>query len=78
MLGFLALQQLIPDQVGNCLANATSDGVSSDATQPTTGPTGAGGLMVWRKFDNFTAFTDGFRTWINRPFGLWSSAGHRP
>lgn len=28
------------------------------------------GLLVWRKADNFIAFTDGFRTWVNGPFGL--------
>jgi hypothetical protein len=26
--------------------------------------------MVWRKADSWTAFTDGYRTWINGPFGL--------
>ena len=26
--------------------------------------------MVWRKLDNWTAFTDGYRTWINGPNGL--------
>ena len=26
--------------------------------------------MVWRKLDNFTAFTDGYRTWVNGPFGV--------
>ena len=30
------------------------------------------GLMVWRKADNWTAFTDGYRTWINGPFGVQS------
>ena len=29
-----------------------------------------GGLLVWRKADNWTAFTDGYRTWINGPNGL--------
>ena len=28
--------------------------------------------MIWRKADNWTAFTDGNRTWINGPFGLQS------
>ena len=27
------------------------------------------GLMVWRKADNWTAFTDGSRTWVNGPDG---------
>jgi hypothetical protein len=28
--------------------------------------------MVWRKADNWTAFTDGYRTWLNGPLGLQS------
>ena len=27
-------------------------------------------FLVWRKADNWTAFTDGYRTWINGPSGL--------
>jgi hypothetical protein len=27
-------------------------------------------MLVWRKFDNVTAFTDGHRTWLNGPRGL--------
>jgi len=26
-------------------------------------------VLVWRKADNRTAFTDGYRTWINGPRG---------
>ena len=37
----------------------------SDSVQQTTG-----GLMAWRKADNWTAFTDGYRTWVNGPNGL--------
>ncbi len=36
-----------------------------DGTQKTTG-----GLLVWRKADNHTAFTNGHETWINGPNGL--------
>ncbi len=64
-LGFLTLQQAIPDVVGSCLTNVQYDPANGDALQPTTG-----GLLVWRKFDNFTAFTDGYNTWLNGPFGL--------
>jgi hypothetical protein len=39
--------------------------VSGNAAQRTTR-----GLLVWRKADNWTAFTDGFRTWIGGPAGL--------
>ncbi|HUX86747.1 MAG TPA: hypothetical protein VMW65_07070, partial [Chloroflexota bacterium] len=28
------------------------------------------GMLVWRKADNFTAFTDGYRTWVNGPYGF--------
>ena len=38
-----------------------------EARQQTTG-----GLMVWRKVDNWTGFTDGLRTWIHGPEGLQS------
>jgi hypothetical protein len=30
----------------------------------------AGGLLVWRQADNWTAFTNGITTWINGPEGL--------
>lgn len=63
-LGFKALHDLDPSDVGNCTANQTY-AANGDAQQPTTR-----GLLVWRKADNSTAFTDGFRTWINGPYGL--------
>ena len=69
VLGFLALQQLIPSQVGSCVDNQAY-GPNGDALQHTTGQNGAGGLLVWRKADNWTAYTDGYRTWINGPQGL--------
>ena len=70
VLGFATLKALIdevegPDKVGDCLENQWSNPVNGDALQQTTG-----GLMVWRKLDNWTAFTDGYRTWINGPHGL--------
>ena len=45
-------------------------------TSTTTPPTAtrcrrpSGGLLVWRKADNLTAFTDGYWTWVNGPRGL--------
>ena len=36
-----------------------------------------GGLLVWRKLDNWTAFTNGSITWINGPFGLQARANTR-
>ncbi|HVA23549.1 MAG TPA: hypothetical protein VMW62_04075, partial [Chloroflexota bacterium] len=29
-----------------------------------------GGLLAWRKSDNWTAFTDGYHTWVNGPMGI--------
>jgi hypothetical protein len=69
-LGFATLHDLIPTTVGDCLVDEHHNPVNGDGLQETTGPTGAGGLLVWRKADNWTAFTDGSRTWINGPFGL--------
>jgi hypothetical protein len=64
-LGFATLQSLIPQQVGDCLDNESHDDVTGDALQHTTG-----GQLVWRRADNWTAFTDGFHTWIDGPLGL--------
>jgi hypothetical protein len=63
--GFASLQELIPQQVGECVDDATYAPSTGDALQHTTG-----GLLVWRKADNWTAFTDGFHTWINGPLGV--------
>lgn len=65
VLGFKALHDLIPDVVGDCKADQHSNPQNGDALQETTK-----GLLVWRKADNWTAFTDGYRTWINGPDGL--------
>jgi len=65
-LGFADLRQQVgPSAVGGCLEDEHHNPESGDALQRTTG-----GLLVWRKTDNFTAFTDGHRTWINGPAGL--------
>ena len=65
VLGFKTLRDLVgPETVGECLENE-HHGANGDALQQTTG-----GLLVWRKADNWTAFTDGYRTWINGPNGL--------
>ena len=47
---------------GSPLPHAAANG---DSLQHTTT-----GLLVWRKSDNWTAFTDGYRTWPNGPYGL--------
>lgn len=64
-LGFKTLHGLVPAVVGDCLENEHHDPLTGDALQMTTK-----GLLVWRKADNFTAFTDGYHTWINGPEGL--------
>ncbi|MFN8523845.1 MAG: neutral zinc metallopeptidase [Chloroflexota bacterium] len=66
-LGFRSLRDQIPERVGQCLENEHFNTQNGDSLQRTTG-----GLLVWRKVDNWTAFTDGARTWINGPFGLQS------
>ena len=65
VLGFNTLRDLIGhDIVGECLENEHYNEIG-DSVQQTTG-----GLMAWRKADNWTAFTDGYRTWVNGPNGL--------
>ena len=65
VLGFMTIRDLIGhDIVGECLENEHYE-ANGDSLQQTTG-----GLLVWRKADNWTAFTDGYRTWINGPNGL--------
>jgi hypothetical protein len=66
-LGFLALRNQIPLIVGDPLENEWHNPENGDGLQRTTG-----GLLVWRKADNWTAFTNGYATWINGPFGLQS------
>src|SRR4051794_41446926 len=56
---------MIPDRVKDCVVDEHYNLVNGDSLQETTG-----GLLVWRKIDNFTAFTDGYRTWVNGPYGL--------
>ncbi len=66
-LGFATLASLIPDVVGQPVENEHHNAVNGDGLQQTTK-----GLMVWRKADNWTAFTNGYMTWINGPFGIQS------
>ena len=64
-LGFKTLHDLIPTVVGDCVTNEQHNPANGDGLQLTTR-----GLLVWRKADNFTAFTNGSETWVNGPFGL--------
>ncbi|MCC7103569.1 MAG: hypothetical protein IT307_00365 [Chloroflexi bacterium] len=66
-LGFKTLHDMVPDVVGSCLENERHNPENGDGLQRTTG-----GLLVWRKADNWTAFTDGTTTWVNGPLGLQS------
>jgi hypothetical protein len=65
-LGFSLLADQISSIVGTPIENEHS-GANGDSLQQTSS-----GLMAWRKADNWTAFTDGSRTWINGPFGIQS------
>ncbi|HLG72667.1 MAG TPA: hypothetical protein VK009_19790 [Chloroflexota bacterium] len=66
VLGFKDLHDLDPADIGDCTENQ-SFAANGDAQQHTTK-----GLMAWRKADNWTAFTNGYMTWINGPDGLQS------
>jgi len=66
-LGFATLAALVPQQAGQCVDNEAHNPVNGDALQHTTN-----GLMAWRKLDNWTAFTNGYMTWINGPNGVQS------
>lgn len=59
VLGFRAIHDLYPEFIGDCIDNQTF-AANGDAIQHTTN-----GLLVWRKADNWTAFTDGFYTVIH-------------
>jgi hypothetical protein len=66
VLGFKVIHDQIPIVVGDCVDNESHNPVNGDALQHTS----TGGLLVWRKSDNWTAFTDGYHTWVNGPNGL--------
>lgn len=64
-LGFAALAGMIPSLVGQPLENEHFDPVAEQSLQNTTT-----GLMVWRKADNSTSFTNGATTWVLGPLGV--------
>src|SRR5579872_715072 len=64
VLGFQTLHDMDAGDVGACQDNQAF-APNGDAQQHTTS-----GLLVWRKADNWTAFTNGYLTWINGPSGL--------
>jgi uncharacterized protein YkwD len=65
VLGFATMAGSIPQAVGQCTDEESHNPTNGDALQHTSG-----GLLVWRKADNWTAFTDGFHTWVNGPSGV--------
>jgi hypothetical protein len=66
VLGFASIRTLVGQNVvGDCRENEHFNPANGNAEQQTMR-----GLLVWRKADNWTAFTDGFRTWVNGPQGL--------
>ncbi|HLQ35827.1 MAG TPA: hypothetical protein VK457_24325 [Chloroflexota bacterium] len=67
VLGFKALHDLDANDVGDCIDSQFLAQGNGDQQQHTTK-----GLMAWRKSDNWTAFTNGYKTWINGPNGLVS------
>jgi hypothetical protein len=75
--GFALLRDQVPASVGTCLDDQ-SYGPNGDGIQHTTAWHGKGGLLVWRKADNWTAFTDGATTWINGPLGVQSRPNAGP
>ncbi len=66
-LGFKALADQIPEVVGTPLEDEHFNLANGNAEQRTSK-----GLLVWRKADNWTAFTNGSITWINGPYGVQS------
>jgi hypothetical protein len=64
-LGFKLIADQMPDALGGCLEDEHYNPLNGDSLQRT-----ANGLLVWRKLDNFTAFTDGYRSWVNGPFSI--------
>ncbi len=64
VLGFKELHDEIPDIVGDPKENEHFNSENDDSLQLT-----ANGLLVWRKRDNLTAFTNGNQTWVRGPDG---------
>jgi len=63
---FKRLHDLAPETIGNCISRRLFQ-PNGDVLQYT-----ANGVIVRRKADNWTAFTDGRQTFINGPRGLVS------
>jgi hypothetical protein len=68
-LGFKLLADQIPDVAGQPVEDEWHNPENGDGLQRTTT-----GMMVWRKADNFTAFTNGHTTWVSGPYGVRARA----
>lgn len=65
VLGFSELRDVLGTEiVGDCVGNQQLL-TNGDASQRTTNR-----VLIWRRADNATLFTDGAATWIVGPFGL--------
>jgi hypothetical protein len=71
LMGFRLLADMIPEIAGQPLEDERHNALNGDGLQMTTR-----GLMVWRKADNWTAFTNGWWTWVNGPYGLQDRANY--
>ncbi len=63
--GFATIAGLIPNVVGNCVANQRASDPQGDAMQQTSN-----GLLTWSSNTNVVEFTTGTLTWVNSPYGL--------
>ena len=72
VLGFAALHNLDPADVGNCLDNEQHL-ANGDGYQRTTN-----GLLLWQKATNRTFLTTGSTTWENGPQGLRKRSTRQP
>jgi hypothetical protein len=64
MMGFGTMASMMGDVAGQPVEDEWH-GANGDGIQRTTI-----GMMVWRKADNGTAFTNGYMTWVNGPYGM--------
>lgn len=64
MMGFADMASMMGGIMGQPLEDEWHS-ANGDGLQRTTI-----GMMVWRKADNWTAFTNGYMTWVNGPYGI--------
>src|SRR5689334_19166483 len=70
--GFAALQaRLGPAVAGECAENEHAVSLPDPPGSSGTVQRTSRGLFVWRQADNWTAFTDGYRTWVSRADGVY-------